>query len=142
MFFLHPAIFFHRGGGFHGTTSIEPREDLGDALIDMRNHKTHVLDSKLVIKIPEKSTASFILRYSFLNPDHEYYEDWKFYKDKMILGIRYLAPYSTDYPIQETYAPLYKTTKEEFDETLSALFKAIDEEWKAFCCPRGICICN
>lgn len=142
VFFLHPEIFVYRGGGWSGLTGVEPREDLGDVLIDSTNHKTHILDSRLVIKIPPKSSNSFILRYSFLNPNHEYYEDWNSYKEKMILGIRYIAPYSTKYPVQETYAPLYKTTKEEFNRTLTDLFQAIDDEWEDFCCPRGICDCN
>lgn len=100
------------------------------------------MDSNLILKIPKNSSSSFILKYSILKPNNELYKDWKDYKDKMILGVRYYAPYSTDYPIQETYVPLYKTTKEEFNKTLTNLFKAIDDEWKSFCCPRGICDCK
>lgn len=142
MFFLHPEKFNYRGGGFHGLTAVEPREDLGDVLIDTLNHKTYILDYRFVIKIPANSSSSFILKYSFLNSNHEYYVDWRAYKEKMILGVRYYAPYSTDYPFQETYAPLYRTTKKEFEKTLTDLFKAIDDEWKNFCCPKGICDCD
>lgn len=142
MFFLHPEKFNYRGGGWSGLTGIEPREDLGDILIDSANHKTYILDSNLTIKIPPQSSLSFILSYSFLKPDNKLYADWKNYEDKMILGIRYFTPYATDYPIQETYAPLYKTTKAEFDRTLTDLFKAIESEWKSFCCPRGMCDCK
>lgn len=142
MFFLHPTKFVYRGGGFSGLTGVEAREDLGDVLIDSANDRTHILDHSFVIKIPAFSTRSFILKYSFLQPDHETFEDWDNARDRMILGVRYIAPYPTSYPYQETYAPLYRTTQEEFDRTLVNLFQAIEDEWLDFCCPRAICDCS
>ncbi len=141
VFFLHPEKFNYRGGGWYGLTAIEPREDLGDILIDTTNHKTNILNPGFTIRIPQKSAKSFILKYSFLNPNHEYYEDWHQYREKMILGIRYYAFYLEN-PIQEKYVPLYRASKKEFDKTLTDLFKAIDDEWKEFCCPKAICDCQ
>jgi len=141
VFFLHPEFSEKQGGGFSGITNIIPREDLGDVLIDLSNKKTQVLKD-FKIKMPANSTGSFKLEYSFLNPENKNYEDWKHFKDKMILGITYFFPFKTDYSIAKNYAPLYDTTDKDFELTLKDLFEKIDKEWKEFCCPKGICECD